>query len=66
MLLVLKICNNESGGKMPISDNVSYSVTMHTQKNRSHAEYDGTIHLATLNAYQVDKYLYIFLKSRKA
>jgi len=32
MLLILKICNNESGQKMPISDNVSYSVTMHTQK----------------------------------
>lgn len=40
------------------------TVSMHTQNN-SHAEYDGTIHLATLNAYQVDKYLYIFQKSRK-
>jgi len=66
MLLIWKICNNESEEKMPISDNITYSVTVHTQKNSSHVEYDGTIHLVALIAYQVGKYLYIFLKSRKA
>lgn len=50
---------------MPIFDNILYRVAMCTQKQQ-YVAYDGAIHPATLTSSQVDKYLYIFLKSKKA
>jgi len=65
MLLILKIWNNESGEKVPISDNVPYSVTMHTQKQQPCRIWWNHPSCYT-HCLPVDKYLYIFLKSRKA